>query len=373
MQWILIKNNFKLILRRKWILLLIIVTPVLIIGMLAGAFKDLMASYEGVKEIKVGYQIANQSVWQSTITQLNDKVANQMHFQKYEANHMQDLFENGACDVFVVFGEKDYTVFEPKDKMAEGLTIEYCLNEAGEQIASARNVQPKLTTALQGKTDASEQIKPINLQPVKMPGAFQIASKDYYGIIYIVFFSALGIITISSVFSSERKNKIGARYGIAPVPKGSLYLGKLVPRIVVSMGATLIAAILATVQYEIHWGNLATAFGIMALFIITTSCFDVLLCYLCKNLALATGIVFSVMWAAGFAGGSFETYIYSGTPQWIKDMDPVYYVNRTLVESSVMGHSDYTIRCIIFLAAIATLSLLAGVIVAGKREGEVSE
>jgi ABC-2 type transport system permease protein len=366
MQWILIKNNFKLILRRKWILLLVIVTPVLLIAMLAGAFKDMMASYESVKSITVGYQMADQSDWQSVIAQINENEGVSIHFQKSETDDMRALLDSGSYDVMVDFDKKDYTVYETKDKEAAGLAVEYCLNEAGEQMMNAKVTQ-------QNGMAESTKSTVVHLEPINLDGAFQVSSKDYYGIIYIVFFSALGIITISSVFSSEQKNKIGARYGIAPVPTGSLYLGKLVPRITIGIVTTLVSAVLSTALYGINWGNPVIAFGIVMLFIIATSCVDVLICYLCKNMALATGIVFAMMWAEGFAGGSFETYLYSSTPQWIKDLDPIYYVNRTLVEYSVMGHSSYTMRCVVYLAAIAVLFLIAGIVIAQKKEGEVSE
>ena len=366
MQWILIKNNFKLILRRKWILLIIIVTPVLLIAMLSGAFKDMMASYESVKNITVGYEMTDDSSWQPVIAQMNEMKDGTIHFQKYETDDIAGLVENGSCDVFVDFSKNDYTVYKSEDKSTEGLAVEYSLNEVAEQMAYA-------TTIEQGTAAGAGTAESIELEPVKLDGAFRISSQDYYGIIYVVYFSALGIIAISAVFTSERKNRIGARYGTAPVLKGSFYLGKLVPRITIAMATTLISAVVSTLLYQIHWGNPAVAAGIVGLFIIAISCMDVFVCYLCRNMALATGIVFSMIWGAGFAGGSFETYLYSRTPQWLKDLDPIYYVNRTLVECSVTGKSSYTIRCILFLAAISILFLIAGFVIAGKREGEVSE
>lgn len=365
MQWILIKNNFKLILRRKWILILMTVTPILLIAMLSGAFRDMMASYEGVKDIKVGYQMSNDSVWKSVIVQMNDVNDGSIHFQKYETADIQGLLKAGACDVFVDFSKKDYTIYKSEQKSMEGLVVEYSLNELSEQVASAITAQQNVAGVM--------QTKPVKLDTVKVDGAFQISSQDYYGIIYIVYCSALGIICIAAVFSSERKNKIGARYGIAPVRKGSFYFGKLIPRIAITMAMTLVSAIASTLLFDIRWGNVGIATMVIAFFIVAISCMDVFLCYLCKNMALATGIVFAFIWGAGFAGGSFETYLYSTTPQWLKDLDPIYYVNRTLVEYSVMGHSSYLLRCIVFMSAIAILFLLAGVFVAEKREGEVRE
>lgn len=50
----LIKNNFKLMLRNKWTLAVMVLGPIMVIAILSSAFGDLLKSYEGVDEFKTG-------------------------------------------------------------------------------------------------------------------------------------------------------------------------------------------------------------------------------------------------------------------------------------------------------------------------------
>ena len=57
----LIKNNFKLMFRNTWSIVLLIVGPILVIAAVSSAFTELMKSYEGVDEFTVGYQLEQDS------------------------------------------------------------------------------------------------------------------------------------------------------------------------------------------------------------------------------------------------------------------------------------------------------------------------
>ena len=59
----LIKNNFKLMLRNKWAVSLLILCPILIVGILASAFNDLLKSYENVETFSVGYSVMEESTF----------------------------------------------------------------------------------------------------------------------------------------------------------------------------------------------------------------------------------------------------------------------------------------------------------------------
>ena len=59
----LIKNNFKLMLRNKWAVSLLILCPLLIVGILASAFNELLKSYENVETFSVGYSVMEESTF----------------------------------------------------------------------------------------------------------------------------------------------------------------------------------------------------------------------------------------------------------------------------------------------------------------------
>ena len=52
----LIKNNFKLMFRNTWSIVVMVMGPILVIAILSSAFSELMKSYDGVEEFMVGYR-----------------------------------------------------------------------------------------------------------------------------------------------------------------------------------------------------------------------------------------------------------------------------------------------------------------------------
>ena len=103
----------------------------------------------------------------------------------------------------------------------------------------------------------------------------------------------------------------------------------------------------------------ATAFGLM--FYNITS-----------NVAVTIIAVFASVWVAGFFGGSFETYMFSSHSQMLKEISPIYHINRALTELSCMGHSSYTnsavVYCIVIMIVSACIAVTAGSL--RRRKGE---
>ena len=54
-------------LRNKWVVIVILLGPILVIAMLSAAFGDMMAAYEKTGNFKVGYRINDGSVFEENI------------------------------------------------------------------------------------------------------------------------------------------------------------------------------------------------------------------------------------------------------------------------------------------------------------------
>ncbi len=205
-------------------------------------------------------------------------------------------------------------------------------------------------------------IRTVSLNTVPKPD-----STDYYGIIYIVYFSWCSIIIMSPVFSSERKNRIVPRLKASPLSSFSLYLGKVLPCISLTMLLTFSSAALNTLLFGIKWGRLPGTLLVMACSVIAAALFSIFIYYLFGNMAVTVGVIFTLVWVAGFLGGSFETYFYSAVSDRLKELSPLYYINRTLVEYSTMGRSDYGTRCLLYLAVISITAFVGGLLLADGR------
>lgn len=88
----LIKNNFKLMFRNTWSILIMLLGPILIIAVLSSAFSELMKSYEGVDTFTVGYrtEVTDNAMLEAT------KIAGEeagILFYEYPEGEIKDIMQ----------------------------------------------------------------------------------------------------------------------------------------------------------------------------------------------------------------------------------------------------------------------------------------
>lgn len=196
----LIKNNVKLMFRNKWVLACLIIGPLVTIAILSSAFSDLMQSYEGVENFKAGYRIEEGSIFDANMETIKEagKEAG-ITFLEYPAGKPKEVIENNGLAGFVEFGADDYTVYASADYETEGISLEYFMDR------TMRTYEKSVLSAmLPGMEEEAGKlsVKEISYMPA-------VDSKDYYGIIYIVYFAWCGIICLANVLSNEKKYGIG--------------------------------------------------------------------------------------------------------------------------------------------------------------------
>lgn len=363
--WALIKNNLKLMLRSKWILLFMTILPVVVIGMLSNIFSDMLNKDYDVKNIKAGYTINENNDLHKEIKELshicNDD--NNIKLSEYKDCDYKKLINDGVIDVFVKIDNKNYYIYESSKKEQEALVMESMLSSYFYNVNEVNIVMSNIDNNINIPLNDNSQyvmLKKVKSDP--MPSAI-----NYYGIIEIVFFTWCGVVSLAAVISSERKNKIEKRLYVSSMPKYKLYLGKLIPCFIAIIFEVLIALILSVVIYNVHWGNIIASLGILALLAVTASASGMVLFYLFKNVAPSIVTGFILIYIIGFLGGSFQTYMLSNIPDKIAKLSPQYYVNRTLVEFSTKGYSAYAGRCVIYLSAILLVSVVLGLILMNKK------
>lgn len=352
----LIKNNFKLMFRNTWSIVVMILGPILIIAILSSAFSDLMKSYEGVDEFAVGYRI--QEVDNSIMD--NIKLAGEevgILFHEYPQGEIKDVMEKNELASFVELSKEEYIVYTSEDYKIEGITFEYFMNKV---------MNANINEALQ--LQQSEIELPIE-QLDYMPA---VDSMDYYGIIYIVYFSWCGIICATGVLSNEKKYGIVRRFQVSNVSESRNFLGKLIPIVLTISVGMGIATVITTLLYNIHWGNLLLSSIIMLSMIVAGAAMGLMFYSISDNLVITIILQFVVVWFLGFFGGSFETYMFSSISDTLKHISPIYHGNRALVELSCMGKSSYVTSAIIYsmgiTAVCSVIAILAGHI---RKRGKV--
>ncbi len=360
MSWALIKNNFKLMLRNKWVIVLMIVGPIVIIAALSSAFKEMLKGYAPAGDFVAGYCMEAGSNWEKTMPFIKEAAKNNgIELREFTPENtsvltmVENTFRQREAAVFVEFKQGSYHIYKRKEGETEAGVVEYFLYQAIHSLEQSENG---------GSTNQEIQIKTVNL-----PAAPRPDSKDYYGIIEVVYFSWCSVIIMSPVFNSEKKNRIAPRLKVSPLSNFSLFIGKVLPCVAFTMLITLLSSLVSTILYNIKWGNLPVTLLVMAFSIIASSLFSIFIYNLIRNMAVTVGVIFTLVWIAGFLGGSFETYMFSTTPDKIKDLSPLYYINRTLVEYSTTGSSAYLQRCLWYFAFISIASFIFGLLLTDGR------
>lgn len=384
----LIKNNFKLMFRNTWSIVTMILGPVLVIAVLSSAFSEMMKSYEGVDEFTVGYRIVNDSPmadYMESIREAGEETG--ITFYEYPQGEPKDVIANNDLAGFVEITEDEYVVYKSDDYEVEGMTLEYFLDRALSESASAslqmmdqvmaqevaqENLgqvtsgvsEDHVTLQSSGTMDEIDIILPV-AELKFMPA---VDSTDYYGIIYIAYFCWCGMICATGVLSNEKKYGIERKFQVSNLSGFQIYIGKLVPVVLTVTVGMAIATVTTVLLYDIHWGNPLLSAVIVFLMILAGASLGMMLYNLSNNLAITIIALFTIVWFMGFFGGSFETYMFSSMPNIAKQLSPLYHGNRALVELSCMGESDYVGSSVMYSLGITLVCSAIAVLASNMRK-----
>lgn len=327
----LIKNNFKLMFRNTWSIVVMLLGPVLVIAVLSSAFSELLKRYEGVDEFTVGYRMEAESPFSESMEMIEAAGEQSgITFCEYPEGEPEEVMEKNILAGFVEFTQDEYVVYKSADYEVEGIMLEYFLS---------RVMSDSVNSALQSVSPEVDRETELPMQQLDYMPA--IDSKDYYGIIYIVYFCWCGMICATGVLSNEKKFGIERKFQVSDLSGFQIYVSKLVPiTLTVSVGMG-IDILITHLMFGIHWGKPLLSAVIVFLLILAAAAYGMMLYNISDNLAITIIVLFTSVWFMGFFGGSFETYMYSSVSDVAKHMSPIYHGNRALVELSCMGSSEY--------------------------------
>lgn len=359
---IMIKNNLKLMLRNKLMILLILISPIMVMGALSSAFDGLLQSDYEYETVKVGYAVQKGSILDTFLLENKEQFQEQkMELIQLEVSEGKEQIQTNEIDVFFVEDENEITVFSQSKNSIPTEMSEYILKMFYKEYGNVYR------EALFSQIDPGFEAV-VDFQTATLDSLTLSSAGNYYGIIEVVYFMwMMGMLFLTAVVQSERKNRISQRFISAPSNAFLIYLSKFIPAFVFSSIGTVVSCIVATALFDVQWQNLEGSVGIMFCCLLAGTAFGIAILYLVNNLAVSIIIAFGMIWFAGFVGGSFETYMFSAVSEKIKCLSPIYYVNRTLVEFSVKGTSDYAKPCVVFTLLIFVVFSGLGSILMKKR------
>ena len=346
----LIKNNIKLMSRSFINIMAIIICPLLVSAILTSAFSSLMEKYEGSDGFTVGYRYTGASdseLMKESLKNMGSE--NGIKFVEYTEGEAEEILTSAELACFIEFVDDSFIIYEKEEALTEGKILEGAMSIF---YGYATDMQAAMSTKTYEITVSdADYIPPVD-------------SKDYYGIIEIVYFGWCAIVCAAGLFSNEKKYRIRNRFSISGVSEVKLYIARLLSLGIVVGGGVGISAVLSALLFQVHWGNVLLSAIIVFFMVMASSAFGLMLYSLTDSMVLTIIIVFSVVWICGFFGGSFETYMFSSASQTLKNLSPIYHENRALIELLVQGKSDYIISALLYpagiLAVCSAISVAAG-------------
>ncbi len=341
----LMKNNLKLIFRNKFAVAVLLLGPALTIALLSNAFESLMKSYTVPDEFTVGYRAEGGALADSMeeIKQAGREAG--LILCEYPDGDPAELIADNGLSAFAVIGEEGYTLYTSDDHKTEGDVTDCFFDRvvSGGVSAVLGSIAPV------AKMSSSVPVTSLDFMPA-------VSSTDYYGIIYIVYFSSLGAVCATGMLSSEKKNGIDRKYHVCAVSGVGMYLARLLPTAAVVSLCALIETAVTSALFGIRWGQPVISAVIVLMVILAGCAFGLMLYSISRNMAVTIIALFSVIWVMGFLGGSFETYMYSSISDTLKRASLFYYANRSLVELSAMGESSCTGLSLLYSGTMLAVS-----------------
>ena len=348
---ILTKNYLKLIFRAKSVIIITIVGALVVIAALTNVFHTLLDRAETGEDFTVGYEMSEDSIYTYAEDYLKEGFEDGgLTVVKYDNADPEKLIKDGVVDVFINFGEDDYSITGRSNAEIDARIVQYVLYN----VDHVMNGDTGTVSINTGSIEAAEQ-----------PDA-----DTYYCIVQTVYFASLCSVFLCLIYITERRQNIGIRFRSSTASGVHTYIGKLIACVLTTwLSMILITGGLVLFLFDIKLGNPVLSIGIMMFTTLAFIAFGMLFFIIFRNTAASIGLLFIVIWFWGYAGGCFETYMLSSISQAIKQASPLYYVNRTLVELSVNGSSDYLMPCITVLTLMTVISVGSGMfITAVKKE-----
>ena len=337
---IIIKNNLKLMLRCKPIVL-ILLCMVMVTGMLSSVFKDMMTDDLEFGDFSLGCSFSEGCVYEP-IKPVLESIGkeNGVELIALANGSARNAIQSGKADVFAEFTDEGCTVYASDERRIEASVVEMIISSL---LSGASGAQAK---------DYLTEYK-MDVQP--MPD-----SRMYYTIAYTVYFVWCSMIVLGVVTSSENKNRIGARFRTSPASSLSVYMSRFVPSAIAITALMFSGVAICTALFHIGWAHIPLCAVILLLGCIAAAALATVLFSLIRNVIVCVVFGYCLLMFWGFFGGSFCPYMWATFADKIRDYSPIYYMTRSLVELNTSGSSAFTLPAVLILCGMSAVCVPLG-------------
>ena len=337
---ILIKNNLKLMLRCKPIIL-ILLCMIMVTGMLSAVFKDMMTDNLEFGDFTLGYSFSEGCVFEPIKPVLeNIGKENGIELFALTDGSAQNAIQSGKADVFAAFNDDGCTVYASEDHQMEASVVELIISSVLSGASGNR---------------ITEYLTEYKMEVQPMPD-----SQMYYTIAYTVYFVWCSMIVLGVITSAEQKNRIGKRFRTSPASSLSVYLSRFVPSAIVITALTFAGVAICTALFHLAWAQIPLCALILLLGCIAAAALATVLFSLIRNVIVCVVFGYCLLMFWGFFGGSFCPYMWATFADKIRDYSPIYYMTRSLVELNTSDSSHLTLPGVLILCGMTVVCVPLG-------------
>ena len=365
----LIKNNFKLVLRRKIFVLFMVILPIVLTALLSSAFSEYLTAGHKLKTMTVGYKIDKESSLYDDFGKIKKEFKdNKIILKETNLNDATEKINSGKMASFIDIKKDNYVIHRKGELSIENMAFEGSFSTVVKGFDSKNTVINYLTEKKINSENylTTEENNFVDVEKIKADPI--PSSTNYYGITEIIFVIWCGMLIGSNLDNDERKCGLKKRISLTTANPLILMLGRIIPVTILVIIQILIAVVVSNRLMGVCWGpNIVLSAFMIFLEIIASISIGLAVSMVIKNPIITNVLIFVGAFFLGLIGGSFETYMYNFVSDSVAKVSPLYYLNRTLVEFTTKGYSDYTIKAVIYLCVLTVVSLVIGTIMQSKE------
>ncbi|HHX62219.1 MAG TPA: ABC transporter permease [Epulopiscium sp.] len=366
----LVKNNVKLILRSKISFMFMCVLPIILILILSNAFSSSLGRMVELEEFMVGYSIEAESSIANYFPTFKEQFEeNGIILKPMSQKEGLKAVADEEIVSYLTLDDTQYTLYNKEGVDINGMVFESSFKSGMYLYDGLKMIIPYMmeNQIIPTKEIISEMESLGSREPISYVKKHRIEvepvarAQDYYGITEIVFIIWFGVSSVVGLTNDERKYKISERIRLTNVKPIVLFMGKFIPNVLGTCVQVGIAIGVSTLLLKVNWGeHLFLSGGILLLEVIAVSALGTMLTIIIKSSLFINMIMYISAFVFGFMGGSFQDYMHNFLSEDMVRWSPLYYLNRTLVELSTKGSSDYLGATFMMLLAITIASVTIG-------------
>jgi ABC-2 type transport system permease protein len=364
-----LKNELKIQLRDKVSLVMLIAFPIILIFILSSAFGSMMNNKFELSPFSVGYSISLKSPIAGSMDEIEKSLKDvKITLVKLDRTAAMKEISNNKLAGYVEFTDTGYKFYSNDNTSIDAGIFSSVLQSISYQTGTYTELA-KVLAQYRAAPPAQATLFTVE----KLPALPFPSALTYYGIVMLISVLCFAATNPSGSIHQNRINNINKRVALTRINPYAVFFGKVVCTTISSIIQISVTILCLVFLLKVNFGSrYPIVIGMILLFAVVVNSVGIMLGYLLKNMAVTRTIIFALSFFLSYFGGCYVQYVYvAGSMLSLMQKDPLYYINRSLVELATRGSSSFTPTALIIMGSTILGSLLIGGVAFSRREGRL--